>query len=41
MHGEKVLWAYQMMLVADDAVAVTTSQRLIRLYDDESEQAQR
>jgi predicted aspartyl protease len=35
MHSEKVLWAYQIMLVANDALAVTTSQRLIRLYDDE------
>jgi hypothetical protein len=41
MHSEKVLWAYQIMLVADDALAVTTSQRLIRFYDDDIERAQR
>jgi hypothetical protein len=41
MHSEKVLWAYQIMLVADDALAVTTSQRLIRFYDDDIEHAQR
>jgi hypothetical protein len=35
------LEAHQLVLVADDALAITTQQRLIRLYDDDIEQARR